>query len=83
MQCQLEAKQQTEKTEEVFPKETENTIRDTIYSVGIDQTPNLKEQITQIHVRIDRLFDLSGFIVYQRHNISNMNGIRGNFLIHR
>ena len=28
---------------------TENTIRNTLYSVGIDQTPNLKEQIAQIH----------------------------------
>jgi len=29
--------------------ETQNTIRDTIYSVGIDQTLNLKERIAEVH----------------------------------
>ncbi|MBC8470370.1 MAG: hypothetical protein H8D56_12945 [Planctomycetes bacterium] len=49
MTCTLEEKQNAEKSAEVHPIESENTIRNTIYSVGIDQRLNLKEQIAQTH----------------------------------
>lgn len=49
MTCTLEEKQNAEKTEEGHPIESENTIRNTIYSVGIDQRLNLKGQIAQVH----------------------------------
>jgi len=34
---------------EALPEKKENTIRDTIYSVGIDQRLNLKERIAEVH----------------------------------
>ncbi|MFC1794199.1 hypothetical protein ACFL3Q_11495 [Planctomycetota bacterium] len=49
MVCKLEDEQSVETPEEPAPNETENSIRNTIYSVGIDQMPNLKERITEVH----------------------------------
>jgi hypothetical protein len=49
MVCKLEQEQSVEAPEEPSPNETENSIRNTIYSVGIDQTPNLKERIAEVH----------------------------------
>ena len=42
MECELQEK-------EALPEKTENTIRDTIYAVGIDQRLNLKERIADVH----------------------------------
>ena len=42
MECELQEK-------EALPEKQENTIRDTIYSVGIDQRLNLKERIAEVH----------------------------------
>ena len=47
MVCKLE--QSVEAPEEPSLNETENSIRNTIYSVGVDKTPNLKERITEVH----------------------------------
>ena len=49
MTCKLEEKQNTEALGKPFPNETENTIRDTIYSVDTDHTLNLKERIADVH----------------------------------
>ena len=49
MRCTLEEKQNEGKPEEVLPKKEENSIRNTIYSVGTDKRLNLKEQIAHIH----------------------------------
>ena len=49
MVCKLEDEQSVETPEEPAPNETENSIRNTIYSVGIDQMPNLKERIAKVH----------------------------------
>jgi len=42
MECELQEK-------EALPEKQENTIRDTIYAVGIDQRLNLKERIAEVH----------------------------------
>jgi hypothetical protein len=47
MVCKLE--QSVEAPEEPSPNEPTNSIRNTIYSVGIDQTPNLRERIAEVH----------------------------------
>ena len=47
MVCKLE--QSVEASEEPSPNETGNSIRKTIYSVGVDQTPNFKERIAEVH----------------------------------
>ncbi len=49
MVCKLEQEQSVEAPEEPSPNEAENSIRNTIYSVGVDQTPNLKERIAEVH----------------------------------
>jgi hypothetical protein len=49
MAFKLEQEQSVEAPEEPSPNETGNSIRNTIYSVGIDQTPNLKERIAEVH----------------------------------
>ncbi len=49
MVCKLEEEQSVEAPEEPSPDETANSIRNTIYSVGIDQMPNLKERIADVH----------------------------------
>jgi len=49
MVCKLEQEQSVDAPEEPSPNEPENSIRNTIYSVGIDQRPNLKERIAKVH----------------------------------
>ena len=49
MVCKLEQEQSVEAPEGPSPSETGNSIRNTIYSVGVDQTPNLKERIAEVH----------------------------------
>jgi hypothetical protein len=49
MACKLEQEQSIEAPEEPSPNETGNSIRNTIYSVGVDQMPNLKERIAEVH----------------------------------
>ena len=49
MVCKLEEEQGVETPEEPAPNEAGNSIRNTIYSVGVDQMPNLKERIAEVH----------------------------------
>jgi len=49
MVCKSEQEQRVEAPEEPSPNEPANSIRNTIYSVGVDQMPNLKERIAEVH----------------------------------
>ena len=49
MVCKLKQEQSVEAPEEPSPNEAGNSIRNIIYSVGVDQTPNLKERIAEVH----------------------------------
>ena len=45
----IQEKSKEETSSKVSTNETEHCIRNTLYSVGIDQTPNLKERIAEVH----------------------------------
>ena len=49
MVCKCEQEQGIGAEEEPSPNDRENSIRNTIYSVGTDTNPNFKERIAQTH----------------------------------
>jgi len=45
----VQEKSKEETSSQVSTNEKEHYIRDTLYSVGVDQSPNLKERIAEVH----------------------------------